>query len=193
MRFALLLLLALAACKSEKKAAATKPDVQGTLAIAGKPTDVTTCRAGRGVTTYVELVTGQGKLRFENQKLYWSQTDFGRGDELTCDKLDRSWGGGTRKDGTAYFRGHLIFVCKGPPGTVTGDLTVDCGRITPEERAQLDQSRTDILLERCTEIDRRAGELGATSRCRELRYGAEVQGCLLNAKDVAAWETCLKQ
>jgi hypothetical protein len=190
MRIALLLALSLVACNREKRHAAPK-DVQGTLSIEGKAVDVTACRAGRGVTTYVELVTGLGKLRFEDQKLYWSEQDFGKGDELACEKLDRSWGGGMRKDGTAYFRGHLIFACKGAPGAITGDVTVDCGRITPEERAQLDQGRETLLQERCPEIDKRAAALGTTSRCREDKYSSEVQGCLLNAKDAAAFTACL--
>lgn len=179
-----LLLLALAACKREKPAASA--EVQGTLSIEGKPVAVTACRAGRGVTTYVELATGSGTLRFEDQKLFWS------GDALVCEKLDRSWGGGMRKDGTAYFRGHLIFVCKGAPGAITGDLTIDCGKITPEERAQLDRGREDTLQARCPELDRRAAELGTTSRCREDKYSSEVQGCLLNAKDATAWNACLR-
>jgi hypothetical protein len=190
MRIALLVALSLVACNREKRRR-THQDVQGTLSIEGKPVDVTACRAGRGVTTYVELVTGMGKLRFEDQKLYWAQQDFGKGDELACEKLDRSWGGGMRKDGTAYFRGHLIFACKGAPGAITGDVTVDCGRITPAERAQLDQNRSQLLQERCVEIDKRAAELGATSRCREDKYSSEVQGCLLNAKDVPTWDACL--
>jgi hypothetical protein len=192
MRTALLLVLSLVACNREKRHAAQQ-DVQGTLSIEGKPVPITTCRAGRGVTTYVELVTAMGKLRFEDQKLFWSQQDFGKGDELSCDKLDRSWGGGMRKDGTAYFRGHLIFVCKGAPGAITGDVTVDCGRITPAERAQLDQNREGLLQERCPEIDKRAAALGATSRCREDKYSSEVQGCLLNAKDALAWDACLRR
>lgn len=187
-----LLVLALAACKGENQQPAARPDVSGTLSIDGKPIEVTACRAGRGVTTYVELVTARGKLRFEDQKLFWSaDRDFGKGDQLACDKLDRSWGGGMRKDGTAYWRGQLMFACKGPPGAISGDVKIDCGRITAEERAQLDESRDEFLRQRCSEIDKHAAALGATSRCRAERYSSAVQGCLLGAKDVAAWDACL--
>ena len=132
-------LLLVAACSDKKPPPAS--EVQGTLSLDNKPLAVTQCRAGRGVTTYVELVTAQGKLRFEDKQLFWS-TDIhaGRGDKLECTKLDRSWGGGMRKDGTSYFRGHLMFNCLGPAGAITGDLTADCGGTTAEERQSLDEN-----------------------------------------------------
>ena len=183
------LLLALVACGNEtpKKS----PEVTGSLSLDGKPLAIVSCRAGRGVTTYVELLTAEGKLRFEDKQLFWSKQDPGRGDKLECEKLDRSWGGGMRKDGTAYFRGHLIFACKGPVGAITGDVTMDCGGITAEERASLDKNRTDMLAERCDDVDKRATELGAASRCREDKWSGELQACVLAATDKAAWDACL--
>ena len=184
------LLLALVACGNAKKP--PTPEVTGSLSLDGKPLTVSSCRAGRGVTTYVEVLTAQGKLRFEDKQLFWA-TDVaaGRGDKLECQKLDRSWGGGMRTDGTAYFRGHLIFACRGPAGAVTGDLMIDCGRITAEERASLDKNRTDMLSERCDAIDTRAAELGATSRCRDDKWSGEIQACVLAATTKAAWDACL--
>lgn len=166
---AVALALLVAACGKGDTKSTTSKEVEGSLSLGGKPLTVTACRAGRGVTTYVELVTAAGKLRFENQHLYWAQKDFGRGDELACDKLERSWGGGLRKDGTAYFRGHLIFVCRGPTGPLTGDVTVDCGRITAEERASLDKNRSDMLAEqaatkRCEEVEKHEAELFGPAR-----------------------------
>ncbi|MBA3503770.1 MAG: hypothetical protein M4D80_06015 [Myxococcota bacterium] len=184
------LLLVVVACGSEKKP--PKPEVQGSLSLDGKPLTVSSCRAGRGVTTYVEVLTAQGKLRFEDKQLFWATTAAdGRGDKLDCQKLDRSWGGGMRPDGTAYFRGHLIFACRGPAGAVTGDLMIDCGRITAEERASLDKNRTDMLVERCDDIDKRAAELGATSRCREDKWSGEIQACVNAATTKEAWDACL--
>ena len=184
------LLLFVVACGSAKKP--PKPEVQGSLSLDGKPLTVSSCRAGRGVTTYVEILTAQGKLRFEDKQLFWATTaEHGRGDKLDCPKLDRSWGGGMRTDGTAYFRGHLIFACRGPAGAVAGDLMIDCGRITAEERASLDKNRTEMLSERCDDIDKRAAELGATSRCREDRWSGEIQACVNAATTKEAWDACL--
>jgi len=115
---------------------AAVPDrIEGTLTVDGAPVAITACRPGRGVTTFVELVTAKGTLRFENKQLAWN------GQVLDCTKLDRSWGGGQRPDGSAYFRGTLRFAC----GAITGDVTVDCGNITPTERGQLDANRQQML------------------------------------------------
>ena len=153
-----LLLLALVACGCEKKKKTPpSPEVRGTLSLDGKPLTIAKCRAGRGVTTYVELETAEGKLRFEDKQLFWaspgsagahSDADASRGLDdarLECTKLDRSWGGGLRKDGTSYFRGHLIFACRAPTGQpITGDVQVDCGGITDEERRELDRNRDEM-------------------------------------------------
>jgi hypothetical protein len=124
-------------------AAAPADKIEGMLTIDGAPVPITACRPGHGVSTFVELVTAAGTLRFENKQLSWN------GEVLACTKLDRSWGGGTRPDGTAYWRGTLRFECdrKSPRGgdRASGDITVDCGGITPTERAQLDANRKDML------------------------------------------------
>ena len=151
-RVAAALLVAACACGKrddkppDKHDKPARREVTGTLSLDGKPLEVAQCRAGRGVTTYVELVTAQGTLRFEDKQLFWaSSAASDRGERLQCDKLDRSWGGGLRKDGTSYFRGHLIFRCRGPAGEqLAGDVQVDCGAITPEERAELDKNRDEM-------------------------------------------------
>lgn len=170
MRLVAFVLCAAACGKGDTKAS---PEVQGTLSLDGKPLAITKCRAGRGVTTYVELVTAAGKLRFEDKQLFWTKDDFGRGDKLECEKLDRSWGGGLRKDGTSYFRGHLIFVCRGPAGPLAGDVTVDCGGITAEEREQLDKNRADMRAEqaaaakdRCEDVEKHEAELFGPARAQ---------------------------
>ncbi|MEO8706470.1 MAG: hypothetical protein ABI867_40975 [Kofleriaceae bacterium] len=114
----------------------------GTITVAGKPGAPTACSPGHSVHTFVEVVTSAGKLRFEDQQLYWNPTPgaITRGDRLECTKLDRSWGGGNRSDGTSYWRGTLVFTC----GAITGDLDLDCGSITKEERAQLDANRRSM-------------------------------------------------
>ena len=111
----------------------------GTLVVDGRPVALTGCRPGRSVHTFVEVVTAVGTLRFEDQRLYWNPVPdaITRGDLLTCSKLDRSWGGGNRGDGTSYWRGTLAFTCSG----YSGDLVLDCGDITATERAQLDANR----------------------------------------------------
>ncbi len=132
---------------SESPPPATTKEVVGALALDGKPLVVTRCRPGRGVTTFVELVTAAGTLRFEDRQLFW-RTDpqaVSRGAPLDCEKLDRSWGGGQRLDGTAYFRGRLDFRCRGAVGALVGDVTVDCGEITAAERASLDANRQQTL------------------------------------------------
>lgn len=159
----LLVLLASAGCRDEASApaapagsaAALPPDpppqpdkIVGALTVDGVGQTLTTCRTGRATTTYVELVTAAGILRFENRKLWW-RTDPGAvtaGTALDCPRLERSWGGGARADGSAYFRGRLIFDCRGVAGpagvpVVRGDVSVDCGRITAAERRELDRNR----------------------------------------------------
>ena len=196
MRALAVALLLLAACEKKSKAKPPSPEVTGALELDGKPLDITRCVAGRGVTTYVEVITAAGKLRFEDKQLFWAASNPGRGDLLQCDKLDRSWGGGQRKDGTSYFRGHLIFVCRGPSGqSLTGDLQLDCGGITTDERAQLDKNRQDM---RCEQVQQREAQLRTKepnaiilTACREDKWSAEIQQCMLAAKDVEGWRTCL--
>jgi len=140
-----LLLLALAACG---KSAPASKEVTGTFAAKGEPVTVTKCRPARGESgVYVVLSTPKGALRFEAKQLWWNGDDpegAFPGAALDCKKLDRSWGGGQRADGSAYFRGTLDFDCHDGPNTYVGKLTVDCGNITAEERAQLDKQRTDM-------------------------------------------------
>ncbi len=148
-----LLLLALVACGSksddpivEVTGSSSATDiVKGTLTVDGQPAKLGACKPGHAVRPFLELVTDKGKLRFENQLLYWNPdpTAITRGSELTCEKLDRSWGGGVRMpgDGTAYWRGKLWFRC----GGLSGELELDCGNITAEERRQLDGKRQDLL------------------------------------------------
>jgi len=129
---------------------AATPDVlRGSISVDGEAATLTACRPGHAVHTYVDVATSKGTLRFEDGRLYWQQDSsaVSRGEELACDKLDRSWGGGFRTDGTAYWRGTLAFACRGP-ATIAGDLTLDCGHITAEERSQLDGNRARALDER---------------------------------------------
>ena len=106
-------------------------DVMGTLTVDGAPAQLARCRPGHAVHVFVEVDTSLGTLRFGDGTLSW------RGAELACEKLDRSWGGGVRRDGSAYFRGSLAFRC----GTLRGDLTLDCGHISPQEAAELARNR----------------------------------------------------
>ena len=139
MRLALLLLLL--GCRDDDAPkqqivvpppASGPPDViTGTIVDDGVAITPTACRVVRETVLVVEAITPRGTLRFANAQLVW------KGSALACTKLDRSWGGGSRTDGTHYWRGMLDFVC----GTVTGKLELDCGGITPAERAQLDKNR----------------------------------------------------
>lgn len=119
--------------------------VKGSITVDGKPVVLGACKPGHTVHAFVEVVTSMGKLRFEDQQLYWNPIAEAptRGDRLTCDKLDRSWGGGVRipGDGTSYWRGKLWFAC----GPIAGELELDCGGITPKERGELDGKRQDLL------------------------------------------------
>ena len=134
------LVLALVACSRPD---AQSREVVGTLVVDGKPVIVVACRPDHAVHVYVELVTASGVLRFEDAALYWNpdREALSRGPKLVCTKLDRSWGGGTRMDGSSYWRGTLDFAC----GAVTGSLSLDCGNITPEERQSLDDNRRKAL------------------------------------------------
>ncbi len=105
--------------------------VTGTLTADGKLAWLTACRPGHAAHVFVEVDTTLGTLRFGDAKLSW------QGSEQTCQKLDRSWGGGVRRDGSAYFRGTLAFRC----GTLEGDLVLDCGQVTPAEAAELARNR----------------------------------------------------
>ena len=135
--------------------------VEGALALAGVPQTLNVCLPAHATHTFVEVIASEGKLRFEDGKLYWTfdRNGTARGTELTCEKLDRSWGGGVRSNGTAYWRGTLSFRCRlectsNDPGcdrrkyraaTVAGDLKLDCGGITAQERAELDANRQGLL------------------------------------------------
>ncbi|MGE0545639.1 MAG: hypothetical protein AB7R00_01190 [Kofleriaceae bacterium] len=132
-------------CEREKPALTSKrPDViAGTMAIDRLPYEITACNPGHTTHTFVEIVTGAGVLRFEQQKLYWrTGATPAPGQELSCTKLDRSWGGGTRSDGTSYWRGWLDVLCPGPP-RIEGRVKLECGSITPQERFQLDKNARD--------------------------------------------------
>lgn len=127
------------------------PDqIEGALTLDKKPLAIAACRPGREASIYVDLVTAVGALRFlayESKQMYWNPRpeSLERGTAVPCTDLRRSWGGGTRPDGSTYFRGHLIFTCRGAAGTLVGDVTVDCGDITPLERRLLDESRQKKL------------------------------------------------
>jgi hypothetical protein len=97
----------------------------------GAPAQLLRCRPGHAVHVFVEVDTSKGTLHFGEGELAWN------GSRVACSKLDRSWGGGVRRDGSAYFRGTLAFRCE----HVAGELSLDCGGITPEEGAELANNR----------------------------------------------------
>ncbi|HSR99803.1 MAG TPA: hypothetical protein VLM79_22270 [Kofleriaceae bacterium] len=115
------------ACSRPAPPPAANADVTGTLTVDGAPAQLVACRPGHAVHVFVDVESAKGTLRFGEGKLAWN------GSPLTCSKLDRSWGGGIRRDGSAYFRGTLAFRCD----RIAGELTLDCGAITPEEGAEL--------------------------------------------------------
>jgi hypothetical protein len=151
----LALVLLLVACRGEKQDAPDRagpgdaaprpvvPDaITGKLALDGKPLAITACGPGRDGSIFVDLVTAAGTLRwvaYEDHRMFWN------GAPLDCGQVGRSWGGGTRPDGTTYFRGRLIFSCKGAVGTLDGDVTLDCGNIDSFERKKLDENRQQSL------------------------------------------------
>jgi hypothetical protein len=145
-------LLLVVACSSEKQQPPPHHDFTGTLSLDNAPLVISKCHAGHAATTFVEVVTDKGKLRFEDRQLFWSADPAQKGDKLDCEKLDRSWGGGQRADGTAYFRGHLIFACHAPVA-IRGDIMLDCGAITAQERSELDKNRQDMLDEQAAARD----------------------------------------
>jgi hypothetical protein len=123
-----------AACSKPEPPPVTA-DVTGTLTVDGAPAKLVRCRPGHAVRVFVEVDTSLGILRFGEGKLSWN------GSEQACSKLDRSWGGGVRGDGSAYFRGTLAFRC----GGLLGDLSLDCGQITPDEGAELAKNRAAAM------------------------------------------------
>ncbi len=143
MRLALVLLIA-AGC--DKTAPARPPEVTGTLVVGGETLVPLSCRPGRAVHTFVDVRSPKGILRFEDRELYWAAdaNAVGAGTKLTCTKLDRSWGGGSRPDGSVYWRGILVFECSAGETPLKGDLDLDCGNITAEERQQLDGQRENM-------------------------------------------------
>jgi len=143
MRLALVLLVA-ASCG--KSVPARPPEVTGTLVVGGETLSPLSCRPGRAVHTFVEVRSPKGILRFEDKALYWTDdaNAVGAGTRLTCGKLDRSWGGGSRPDGSSYWRGILVFECMNGETPLKGDLDLDCGNITAQERQQLDGQRENM-------------------------------------------------
>lgn len=117
---------------------ATSEVVEGTLLVDGSSVGPLRCRPGANVHIFVDIVSPAGVLRFEDQRMSWD------GEPLTCARLDRSWGGGRRPDNSAYWRGTLDFACRAGARTYAGQLRLDCGDITTEERAQLDAQRAKI-------------------------------------------------
>ncbi|HSK00491.1 MAG TPA: hypothetical protein VK932_04590 [Kofleriaceae bacterium] len=135
-----------AAAADAAPAPAVPDRIEGTLTLDGEPLDVVKCRPGREGTIYLDLVTAAGALRFvggEATKMYWNPRPDSaeRGAAIECTIPHRSWGGGTRADGTSYFRGELAFSCRGAAGAFEGKLSADCGDISPGERRLLDESR----------------------------------------------------
>ena len=118
-------------------------EVRGTIVVGGTTVAITRCNPQHDIHTYLELETAKGVLRFKESKLYWQDKELG------CSRLDRSWGGGVRPDGAAYWRGTLDFDC----GEVTGKIDADCGRITAEERASLDANRQQLRVEQAAQRD----------------------------------------
>ena len=112
--------------------------LEGTLRVGDAIAKLLACRPGHTERVFVEVDTSLGTLRFQNMKLYWDRQ------ELTCTKLDRSWGGGIRSNQTAYWRGNLDFECQAGETQLVGMLKLDCGMITKEERASLDANRHDL-------------------------------------------------
>ena len=131
MRRAALAVVWLAGACSKPAMPAASADVTGTLTVDGAPAELVSCRPGHAVHVFVDVDSTKGTLRFGEGKLAWN------GSPLTCSKLDRSWGGGIRRDGSAYFRGTLAFRCD----RIEGELSLDCGGITPEEGAELATNR----------------------------------------------------
>ena len=141
------LLVALVACKRDTAPAVDEaPEVSGTLTVGDRPTKLTECHptAGPdGVAVVLTTDTG-GRLRFRRGELAFQLRDP-RWEVLPCDKLERSWGGGARADGSAYFRGTLDFACRWGNLAMAGKLALDCGHITAAERASLDKNRLETL------------------------------------------------
>ena len=130
-----LALVGLAAACNKPAPPPAPADVTGTLTVDGAPAQLVRCRPGHAVHVFVEVDTSHGTLRFGEGKLSWN------GIEQACSKLDRSWGGGVRRDGSAYFRGTLAFRC----GGLLGDLFLDCGQISPDEGAELAKNRAAAM------------------------------------------------
>jgi hypothetical protein len=132
------------------------PDkIEGWLTLDGKPLEILRCRPGHEGTVYIDLVTAAGALRFvggETERMFWNADPDAnrRGAPLDCSIPHRSWGGGQRADGTAYFRGELALECQGPPGALRGKVALDCGNIDSYERGLLDERRR----EKREELDR---------------------------------------
>jgi len=120
--------------------------VTGTLSVGGEALSPLTCRPGRAAHAFVEVVSPKGILRFEDRALFWTAdvNAVGAAPSSRGGKLDRSWGGGSRPDGSSYWRGILVFECTLGPTVVRGDLDLDCGNITAEERQQLDGQRENM-------------------------------------------------
>ena len=124
------------------------PDkIEGTLALDGRPLEILRCRPGHEGTVYVDLVTAAGALRFvsgETERMFWNPRPEAneRGTPIACSIPHRSWGGTRRpEDGTTYFRGELAFSCRGSAGAIEGKVSLECGNISPFERALLDDGR----------------------------------------------------
>lgn len=119
--------------------------VKGTLSIDGAPVTDLVCRPGAAVHVFLDVVSSKGTLHVEDGKLAWD------GEPLTCEKFERSWGGGRHlnSDGSpsasAYWRGTLSFACVRGSQKIEGSLELDCGGITAEERASLDKNRQQTL------------------------------------------------
>lgn len=118
----------------------------GTFSVGGVAQELVACKPGTTPDqdhTYVVVTTPNGALRFELAQLYWSADPTGKsqGEHLSCEKLDRSYRSRNRDNGSTIWLGMLDFRCTSHAGAVTGKLELDCGNITPTERAQLEADR----------------------------------------------------
>ncbi len=142
-----LLFVVLVACKHDA-APPADPEISGSFTIDDAPMRLTECHpsAGpEGIAVQLTTETG-GRLRFRKAEMAF-QFQSEAWEVLACDKLERSWGGGARVDGSAYWRGTLDFRCAWGHLMLAGKLALDCGKITPDERRSLDKNRAESLKE----------------------------------------------
>lgn len=155
MRTCPLIVLALAAsaaaCKSDDQGGGkattggAAAGVKGAATLDGKALAIRECALKDGFDgVEVRLPTPEGVIVLADDELHWGKLDSPlKGPELSCTRLEKDYMSG-KESGQMFWHGTLGFDCKVADRALAGDLTLECGTVSPEMRARLEQQKQEL-------------------------------------------------